>query len=260
MQPAKAKWASAASHRFARGHGNSFRRHRLGKDHGLDDDQFARIGIVGDVLGRGGKQGADWKRSPARFRTTFSRKHRTKRIYLSPGASMRLVIDTFEFDRNSHPASTQFPSADTTFARPVRRLCRNWRLPCTTAWNTWSGARRWTGSGRFRSTSQFFFNAHNDFFEEIAKYRRGAQDLGPGDEDRFGAKNQRTWLMRFHTQTAGVSLPASNLATTSRAWRCRLWPQCSGTQSLHATPTTKLWPSPPKSGAHRAAYAADHCL
>jgi len=80
----------------------------------------------------------------------------------------------------------------------------------------------------------FFFNAHNDFFEEIAKYRAARKIWYRLMKDRFGAKNQRTWLMRFHTQTAGVSLtaqqPMNNIARVAiQAMAAVL----GGTQSLH---------------------------
>src|SRR4029450_10408329 len=54
----------------------------------------------------------------------------------------------------------------------------------------------------------FFFNSHSDFFEEIAKYRAARKLWAEAMRDRFGAKNPRSWQLRFHTQTAGVSLTA----------------------------------------------------
>src|SRR5205085_6807529 len=54
----------------------------------------------------------------------------------------------------------------------------------------------------------FFFNAHSDFFEEIAKYRAARQLWASVMRDRFGAESERSWKLRFHTQTAGVSLTA----------------------------------------------------
>jgi len=80
----------------------------------------------------------------------------------------------------------------------------------------------------------FFFNAHNDFFEEIAKYRAARKIWGQVMKDRFGAKNARTWLMRFHTQTAGVSLPAQQpLNNIARVALQALAAVLGGTQSLH---------------------------
>jgi methylmalonyl-CoA mutase N-terminal domain/subunit len=80
----------------------------------------------------------------------------------------------------------------------------------------------------------FFFNAHNDFFEEIAKYRAARKIWYRVMKDRFGAKNQRTWLMRFHTQTAGVSLPAQQpMNNIARVAIQALAAVMGGTQSLH---------------------------
>jgi methylmalonyl-CoA mutase N-terminal domain/subunit len=80
----------------------------------------------------------------------------------------------------------------------------------------------------------FFFNAHNDFFEEIAKYRAARKIWGKVMQERFGAKNQRTWLMRFHTQTAGVSLPAQQpMNNIARVALQALAAVLGGTQSLH---------------------------
>jgi methylmalonyl-CoA mutase N-terminal domain/subunit len=80
----------------------------------------------------------------------------------------------------------------------------------------------------------FFFNAHNDFFEEIAKYRAARKIWYRVMKDRFGAKNERTWLMRFHTQTAGVSLPAQQPRNNiARVAIQALAAVLGGTQSLH---------------------------
>ena len=80
----------------------------------------------------------------------------------------------------------------------------------------------------------FFFNAHNDFFEEIAKYRAARKIWYRLMKDRFGAKNQRTWLMRFHTQTAGVSLTAQQpMNNIARVAIQALAGVLGGTQSLH---------------------------
>ncbi len=68
--------------------------------------------------------------------------------------------------------------------------------------------RRGLDVDEFAPRLSFFFNAHNDFFEEIAKYRAARKIWYRVMKDRFGAKNERSWLLRFHTQTAGVSLTA----------------------------------------------------
>jgi len=80
----------------------------------------------------------------------------------------------------------------------------------------------------------FFFNAHSDFFEEIAKYRAARKLWATAMRDRFGAKNERSWKLRFHTQTAGVSLtaqqPYNNVVRTALQ---ALSAVLGGTNSLH---------------------------
>ena len=102
-------------------------------------------------------------------------------------------------------------------------------------WSTWSGrgAADWIVD-EFGPRLSFFFNAHNDFFEEIAKYRAARKIWYRLTKDRFGAKNARTWLMRFHTQTAGVSLPAQQpMNNIARVALQALAAVLGGTQSLH---------------------------
>src|SRR5438094_338139 len=86
----------------------------------------------------------------------------------------------------------------------------------------------------FAPRLSFFFNAHLDFFEEVAKYRAARRIWATRMRERYGAKNPRSWLMRFHTQTAGVSLtaqqPEVNLIRTAIE---ALAAVLGGTQSLH---------------------------
>jgi methylmalonyl-CoA mutase, N-terminal domain len=86
----------------------------------------------------------------------------------------------------------------------------------------------------FASRLSFFFNAHIDFFEEIAKYRAARRIWARELRERYGAKSPRSWLMRFHTQTAGVSLtaqqPEVNIVRTALE---ALSAVLGGTQSLH---------------------------
>jgi methylmalonyl-CoA mutase N-terminal domain/subunit len=86
----------------------------------------------------------------------------------------------------------------------------------------------------FAPRLSFFFNAHIDFFEEIAKYRAARRIWAKELRKRYGARNPRSWLMRFHTQTAGVSLtaqqPEVNIVRTALE---ALAAVLGGTQSLH---------------------------
>ena len=86
----------------------------------------------------------------------------------------------------------------------------------------------------FAPRLSFFFNAHNDFFEEIAKYRAARRIWAREMKETYGAKNPRSWLMRFHSQTAGVSLtaqqPENNIVRVAIQ---ALAAVLGGTQSLH---------------------------
>jgi methylmalonyl-CoA mutase N-terminal domain/subunit len=86
----------------------------------------------------------------------------------------------------------------------------------------------------FAPRLSFFFNSHSDFFEEIAKYRAARRIWAHVMRDRFKAKNPRSWQLRFHTQTAGVSLtaqqPYNNVVRTALQAMAAV---LGGTQSLH---------------------------
>jgi methylmalonyl-CoA mutase N-terminal domain/subunit len=86
----------------------------------------------------------------------------------------------------------------------------------------------------FAPRLSFFFNAHNDFFEEIAKYRAARRIWAEVMQERFGAKSERSLLLRFHTQTAGVSLTAQQPEiNVVRVAIQALAAVLGGTQSLH---------------------------
>jgi methylmalonyl-CoA mutase, N-terminal domain len=97
----------------------------------------------------------------------------------------------------------------------------------------------------FAPRLSFFFNAHNDFFEEIAKYRAARRIWYRTMTERFGAKNPRSWALRFHTQTAGCSLtaqqPYNNVVRTAIQ---ALAAVMGGTQSLHTNSLDEAWALP----------------
>ena len=96
------------------------------------------------------------------------------------------------------------------------------------------GIQRGMDVDEFAPRLSFFFNAHNDFFEEIAKYRAARRIWAREMRETFKAKNPRSWLLRFHTQTAGVSLtaqqPENNVVRVAIQ---ALAAVLGGTQSLH---------------------------
>src|SRR2546426_4476671 len=97
----------------------------------------------------------------------------------------------------------------------------------------------------FAPRLSFFFNSHSDFFEEIAKFRAARRIWARVMKERFGAKNPRSWMCRFHTQTAGVSLtaqqPYNNVVRTALQ---ALAAVLGGTQSLHTNSLDEAWALP----------------
>ena len=152
-----------------------------------------------------------------------------------PHPSMRLCIDMIEFCANEmplwHPVSISgyhIREAGSTAAQ---------ELAFTLA-NGFSYVEHSIARGldvdSFAPRLSFFFNAHIDFFEEIAKYRAARRIWAREMRDKYGAKDPKSWLMRFHTQTAGVSLtaqqPEVNIVRTAIE---ALAAVLGGTQSLH---------------------------
>ncbi|MCL4836908.1 MAG: methylmalonyl-CoA mutase, partial [Thermoanaerobaculia bacterium] len=105
----------------------------------------------------------------------------------------------------------------------------------------------------FAPRLSFFFNSHNDFFEEIAKFRAARRIWAEVMRDRFGAESPRSWMLRFHTQTAGCSLtaqqPINNVVrTTIQALAAVL----GGTQSLHTNALDETLALPTEENARTA--------
>ena len=112
----------------------------------------------------------------------------------------------------------------------------------------------------FAPRLSFFFNAHVDFFEEIAKYRAACRIWARWMRDEYGARDERSQQLRFHTQTAGVSLtaqqPEVNIARVALEAMAAV---LGGTQSLHTDAFDEALALPTeRAAAHRAAHAAGH--
>ena len=182
------------------------------------------------------KQGADWKKISGTIQNDILKEYIAQKEYIYPPApSMRLVIDTFEFGSKFAPrfntisiSGYHIREAGSTALQELA-----FTLYDGVEYVEWA-RRRGLEVDDFGPRLSFFFNAHNDFFEEIAKYRAARKIWYRVMKDRFGAKNQRTWLMRFHTQTAGVSLPAQQpMNNIARVALQALAAVLGGTQSLH---------------------------
>src|ERR1700746_912298 len=182
------------------------------------------------------KQGADWKKISGTIQNDILKEYIAQKEYIyPPSPSMRLVIDTFEFGSIFTPrfntisiSGYHIREAGSTALQELA-----FTLYDGVEYVEWA-RRRGLDVDEFGPRLSFFFNAHNDFFEEIAKYRASRKIWARVMKERFGAKNQRTWLMRFHTQTAGVSLPAQQpMNNIARVAVQALAAVLGGTQSLH---------------------------
>ena len=158
-----------------------------------------------------------------------------KEFIFPPEPSMRLVVDMIEFCAQEmplwHPVSISgyhIREAGSTAAQELAFTLADGFAYVDAC------LERGLDVDDFAPRLSFFFNAHIDFFEEIAKYRAARRIWARELRERYGARNPRSWLMRFHTQTAGVSLtaqqPEVNIVRTALE---ALAAVLGGTQSLH---------------------------
>jgi len=158
-----------------------------------------------------------------------------KEYIFPPAPSMRLVTDTVEYGTQHLPqwntisiSGYHIREAGATAAQELA-----FTLADGMEYVRWA-IERGLKIDDFAPRLSFFFNAHNDFFEEIAKYRAARRIWAYEMRHNFSAENTRSWLLRFHTQTAGVSLPAQQPENNIvRVALQALAAVLGGTQSLH---------------------------
>jgi len=169
-----------------------------------------------------------------------------KTFIFPPGPSMKLIVDTFEFGAKKVPrwntisiSGYHIREAGSTAVQELAFTLRDgieyveWAL------------KRGLDIDEFAPRLSFFFNAHNDFFEEIAKFRAARRIWAHAMKERFGAKNPRSWLLRFHTQTSGVSLMAQQpYNNVIRVALQALSAVLGGTQSLHTNSLDETYALP----------------
>jgi methylmalonyl-CoA mutase N-terminal domain/subunit len=184
----------------------------------------------------GEEQGVPMSELRGTIQTDILKEYIAQKEYIfPPEPSMRLVTDMVEFCAREmplwHPISISgyhIREAGSTAAQELA-----FTLADGFTYVEWA-IERGLDVDDFAPRLSFFFNAHLDFFEEIAKYRAARRIWAREMRERFGAKNPRSWLMRFHTQTAGVSLtaqqPEVNIVRTALE---ALAAVLGGTQSLH---------------------------
>src|SRR5580658_1365472 len=182
------------------------------------------------------RQGADWGRISGTLQNDILKEYIAQKEYIYPPApSMRLVVDTLEFGARFtprfNPISISGYHIREAGSTALQELA--FTLYDGVEYVEWA-LRRGLAIDDFAPRLSFFFNSHNDFFEEIAKFRAARKVWYRLMTERFHAQSPRSQWMRFHTQTAGVSLtaqqPKNNIVRTALQ---ALAAVLGGTQSLH---------------------------
>jgi len=198
-------------------------------------------------LAVGEKQGVDWSRMSGTLQNDILKEYIAQKEYIfPPRPSMRLVTDIIEYSTQRAPrfnpisiSGYHIREAGSTAVQELAFTLRDgieyvdWAL------------ERGLPVDSFAPRLSFFFNAHNDFFEEIAKYRAARKIWAEVMRDRFGAQDEKSWKLRTHAQTAGCSLtwqqPYNNIVrTTIQALAAVL----GGTQSLHTNSLDEAYALP----------------
>jgi len=193
------------------------------------------------------KQGADWQKISGTLQNDILKEYIAQKEYIyPPEPSMRLVVDTLEFGAKHtpkfNPISISGYHIREAGSSAIQELA--FTLRDGIEYVDWA-VRRGMQVDDFAPRLSFFFNAHSDFFEEIAKYRAARRIWYKTMKERFGAKNPRSWALRFHTQTAGCSLtaqqPYNNVVRTALQ---ALAAVLGGTNSLHTNSLDEAWALP----------------
>ncbi|MEY4636729.1 MAG: Methylmalonyl-CoA mutase [Acidobacteriota bacterium] len=182
------------------------------------------------------QQGADWKTISGTIQNDILKEFIAQKEYIfPPRPSMRLITDIFGFCAQEVPkwntisvSGYHIREAGSTSLQELAFTLRDGLEYVQ------YGVDAGLDVDDFVPRMSFFFNSHSDFFEEIAKYRAARQLWAEAMKNRFGARNPRSWALRFHTQTAGVSLtaqqPYNNVVRTALQ---ALAAVLGGTNSLH---------------------------
>jgi methylmalonyl-CoA mutase N-terminal domain/subunit len=182
------------------------------------------------------RQGVSWQQLSGTIQNDILKEFIAQKEFIyPPRPSMRLITDTFAFCAKEVPrwntisvSGYHIREAGSTALQELAFTLRD-----GVEYVQW-GVNAGLDVDDFVPRMSFFFNAHSDFFEEIAKYRAARNLWARLMRDRFGAKSERSWKLRFHTQTAGVSLtaqqPYNNVVRTALQ---ALSGVLGGTNSLH---------------------------
>ncbi|MEA2465329.1 MAG: methylmalonyl-CoA mutase, N-terminal domain [Acidobacteriota bacterium] len=201
------------------------------------------------------KQGADWKKISGTLQNDILKEYIAQKEYIfPPRPSMRLVTDTFKFCTEHVPkyntisiSGYHIREAGSTALQELAFTLRDGMEYVE------YGIRAGLDVDEFAPRLSFFFNSHNDLFEEVAKFRAARRVWAKVMRDRYGAKDPRSWQLRFHTQTAGASLtgqqPYNNIV---RVTIQALAAGRGGTQSLHTNSLDETLALPTENAARIA--------
>jgi methylmalonyl-CoA mutase, N-terminal domain len=193
------------------------------------------------------RQAADWKKLSGTLQNDILKEYIAQKEYIfPPEPSLRLVVDTFEFGAQHTPrfntisiSGYHIREAGSTAIQELAFTLRDGIEYVE------RGLRRGLKLDEFAPRLSFFFNAHNDFFEEIAKYRAARRLWDSTMRERFGSRDPRSCALRFHAQTAGCSLtaqqPYNNVVRTALQ---ALAAVMGGAQSLHTNSLDEAWSLP----------------
>jgi methylmalonyl-CoA mutase N-terminal domain/subunit len=182
------------------------------------------------------KQGVDWKNLRGTIQNDILKEYIAQKTYIfPPKPSMKLIVDTFEFGSRHVPqwntisiSGYHIREAGSTALQELA-----FTLYDGIEYIEWA-TRQGLDIDDFAPRLSFFFNAHNDLFEEIAKYRAARKIWHKVMTERFRCKNPKSAILRFHTQTAGCALtaqqPHNNIVRVAIQ---ALAAVLGGTQSLH---------------------------
>ncbi len=193
------------------------------------------------------QQGVPWSKVSGTLQNDILKEYIAQKEYIfPPRPSMRLVTDTIEFGaRNTpkfNPVSISGYHIREAGSTAVQELA--FTLRDGIEYVDWA-LERGMNIDDFAPRLSFFFNAHNDFFEEIAKYRAARKIWAHAMRDRYGAQSERSMKLRFHAQTAGCSLtwqqPYNNVIRTSLQ---ALAAVLGGCQSLHTNSLDEAYALP----------------
>jgi methylmalonyl-CoA mutase N-terminal domain/subunit len=201
------------------------------------------------------RQGVNWKTLDGTLQTDILKEYIAQKEFIfPPRPHLRIIGDLFEFCATEvpkwHPISVSGYHIREAGSTAVQELA-------FTLADGFSyvelGRNRGLDVDHFASGLSFFFNAHIDFFEEIAKYRAARRIWARWMRDRYGAKDPASWRLRFHTQTAGCSLtaqqPENNIVRTAIE---ALAGVLGGTQSLHTNALDEVLALPTEKAAQIA--------